>query len=82
LESDWRWNVADQGLAGWGIEMCARILNPTPFFQWVYKGVGPLTFRSAGNHGIFPNGQMYLASAGYSGPLNFPYGFEVEPDHT
>ena len=82
MESNWRWNVAEQGLLKWGINKCARLLHPFGFFQWVYRGAGINSEKAVGNHSILATGEIIISTAGYSGPLNFPYGFEVEPDQT
>lgn len=80
MESKWRWNVADLGLWGTDVVLCARLLAFADSFaaetpSGVHSGQWALVGRFPGSSyeimGYFPR----------PGPNpNFPYGLNVEAD--
>jgi len=80
VESNWRWNVWECGMWGSDWLMCARVLNPAPYYEvfvvnrgdgisWEYYTTGP--------------GQIPSYGSSVSPPPwapHFPYGVAVHPD--
>jgi hypothetical protein len=89
LESNWRFNVWDQGLNGLPVVMLARYRPPLDVF-WVFWSPPGNPLFPVGNIGVVETG----AEAGMlevdidsfqtkpGGPhQGFPYGQNVDPDH-
>jgi len=90
VESNWRWNVPEQGWAdlwdgqiagtGGGMVRAARLLEPVGPIEWLYQFDYPTKVGRLGYPVTLSGGVQALATFGaYTG--SFPYGFEVEPDH-
>lgn len=82
MESNWRYNVADQGLAGLNVVLLARLLSPLgrEWLQLTIDSAGrsasafDITF--VGDQMTFTNILPIVTSAS-----PFPFGLAVEPDH-
>jgi len=78
LESNWRWNVAEQGLSHSDIRLLARVVGSA--FLWV----GGFTTASNGFFGTIET-NPFSGQWGWN-PLvlttgdRFPFGVDVEPD--
>jgi len=81
LVSNWRHNVVELGLLNWGFDLAARLLDyPGPPDKYLVNRKSPLfdlpIFVSlVSDHW----GEFLLSGSPAEG--NFPYGFNVEPDH-
>lgn len=84
MESNWRWNVWELGLAyagGTGAKsLAARLLPPftgilTNNLNLFTTGRGAIYFLPGE---VFPD--IYWANPAFGSLANFPYGYPVEPD--
>lgn len=80
MESNWRSNIADQGLVGIGISLAARLLDVPGVNNWYatdFKGPGAWIVVVPPN--TAPD-MPYGVMDGSKFAAHFPYGRLVEPD--
>lgn len=81
-ESNWRWEIANQGLSNLGIGLTARILSLGPTWLTNVKSGGGTVLRYILNSSPdLPLISSILPTAVLDPTANFPYGYVVNPDH-
>jgi len=85
LESNWRYDVAEQGLLGYragpglpDVRLCAWLADGVGYSDWLVDWLLP----NPGWYVRIPSGTSvpYTYGVIFGASGNFPYGFDVAPD--
>lgn len=80
MGSSWRSNIWDLGLVDWGISICSPILDPIIQPHFVLTNYWNPPYRIIRVPPPEEPDMIYFPLPRPTGPGNFPYGIDVEPD--
>lgn len=80
MESNWRRNIPELGLVGYGYTMAARLLSGGEGYDYVGQRVSGSDTYNLFSIGFLDDLQIVTFTIRPALGQNFPYGRDVEPD--